>query len=65
MPTVAEWFLRSLIDHGCDAIFLNPGTDTPVAPRLPSSMSMWERPMQPAGSTTLALRASRSCCAQA
>lgn len=29
MPTVAEWFLRSLIDHGCDAIFLNPGTDTP------------------------------------
>ncbi len=28
-PTVAEWFLRSLIAHGCEAIFLNPGTDTP------------------------------------
>lgn len=29
MPTVAEWFLRGLVDHGCEAIFLNPGTDTP------------------------------------
>ncbi|WP_174802243.1 thiamine pyrophosphate-requiring protein [Martelella limonii] len=29
MATVAEWFLRGLIEQGCDAIFINPGTDTP------------------------------------
>lgn len=29
MPTVAEVFLRSVVTHGCEAIFLNPGTDTP------------------------------------
>ncbi len=29
MPTVAEHFLEGLVAHGCEAIFLNPGTDTP------------------------------------
>lgn len=30
MPTVAEWFLRGLALHDVDAIFINPGTDTPA-----------------------------------
>jgi acetolactate synthase-1/2/3 large subunit len=29
MRTVAEWFLQSVAANGCEAIFLNPGTDTP------------------------------------
>jgi acetolactate synthase-1/2/3 large subunit len=29
MASVAEWFLRGVAAHGCEAIFLNPGTDTP------------------------------------
>lgn len=29
MKMVAEKFLESVIEHGCEAIFLNPGTDTP------------------------------------
>ncbi|MGR7994596.1 thiamine pyrophosphate-requiring protein [Xanthobacter sp. ZOL 2024] len=30
MATVAEWFLRGLALHDVDAIFINPGTDTPA-----------------------------------
>ncbi|WP_142850839.1 thiamine pyrophosphate-requiring protein [Telmatospirillum sp. J64-1] len=29
MPTVADYFLEGVVEQGCEAIFLNPGTDTP------------------------------------
>ncbi|OYW33433.1 MAG: hypothetical protein B7Z41_05360, partial [Rhizobiales bacterium 12-66-7] len=39
MPTVAEWFLRGLALHDVDAIFINPGTDTPALQEAYASLT--------------------------